>query len=215
MWMSGMPHAYNAFGIDSVMPQTLPPDTMDQLFADSHLFLCETFGGRHYFVGNSVSVEAAQFSPNSSDNCGRVLQNIVKSSIGFTGKNDRFPYEYRTAAFAPMQITVQDYPGFSRLNPRMFCSVQDSAFSGLFQTAVVPLPVSIPPSGSPLVIQQNNYSMVNCLTDTIQLQNVGTDSSLYASDQHTNLVFQMDLVTDSCQTDTTSVPCQFYPGAVQ
>ncbi len=111
-----MPNSQVAANIDKWtfgIPPPNPPsmNLVDQNFADSYMFWCETYGGRHYFYATDIwNTSNYEYYPNS---CDRFIKITTKSIVG--GRNNLkniFSNEYRIPPIKPNLWTINIDPDF-------------------------------------------------------------------------------------------------------
>ncbi len=201
MWMSGKDQGYDAYPANvPLMPYVLPNDTVDSTFSEGNLFICEVYGGRHYFVSNSAYNRTV--IPSLGDLCKRQILSEAFRVIGGDGKTDRFPFEFRAPVFHPEQFTIQHVPGFVRSNPRMLSTFRNVSLNPLASDTVF-LNIGIPPNPLPALIGDSIFPAINCVT---QIPISPGDTNLYTGDQFGTVRVLMDLLPDTCQIGYTFVP---------
>ena len=219
MWLSGAPHPHNAYSLFDQAPNTVaqldslnwtldPLDTLNTLindsFASSYLFYCETFGGIHYFFSQDARNES---TIGSFSGCNKIIEVNAASRIA-GNVIDIYPYEYRPPSLWAQQYQVTVPYGYKIIQSRVrnLFRVNNANRSSNWHTFIPPATTGT------FILMDSILPNPSCLPQSVNFSaSTGfplntSDTLQYVGSAYTQRKIQFILAPDSCNTDTVITP---------
>jgi uncharacterized repeat protein (TIGR01451 family) len=217
MWLSGKKQIYSAFDDNKGSPNTIaeldsagwtfnPLDStntlISQQFADSFIFVCETFGAYHYFFSQNAYNGSGYASDTS---CEKTI--ILRSELYSAGKmQDFYPFEYKLPAYEPLNYTVNIPSGYHTVAGSG--RVQYYSYYGIANGILTPTPkrhFTVPSGSGTITIADNTLPQGVCMyADSRQAngQWFPNDSNLYVAGYNIIKFVTFNIAPDVCPADS-------------
>lgn len=218
MWFSGDSLPHNAYSNSDEAPNTIFEmhteywtfDTLacdsctliNQNFADSHYFLCETYGGFHFFFSQEFNNTSALVNDSACNKLinagatGRIAGNLINV----------YPNEYRPPSYDALSYRVEVPTGYHIIQSRVqnTFTANAQACSTNWRNFISPATIGT------FILYDSILPPPACLPDSVTFGGNGfpfyaTDTLQYIGSRNTQRVVQFLLEPDSCNTDP------FYP----
>ena len=217
MWLTGKKQKYSAFDDNlnapndtsevktkgwTFNPQNTQYNLINQQFADTFIFVCETFGAYHYFYSQNA-FNGSSFRSDTSCEKTIVLRSDIYSA---GGQQDMTPFEYKLPAYEPLDYSINIPAGYHTVlnSGRVQYYSYYGANSG--SLAVTPLrPFTIPVGGGSIHFADSILSQSVCMFANSRQANgqwFPGDTNLYIAGYKLIKFVRFNVAPNVCPTDS-------------
>ncbi len=152
-------------------------------FGNPYYFMCEPSGTEHEFYATNLINETYYLDDNTAEDCEKIIEvnsinNLLRKTSHIT--QQIFEYEYKPLNLFPQTLTLIPPSGwkFKESGPGIVeVNLASRNMGGAYTNATVNQNVNF---GNPLVLNFDNYTPYNCLTEALPTPSTG----LYMGDEY-------------------------------